>query len=97
MRIGAAAHLGGDGESGVGALGEQAADEGLAAPVTVDVGGVEEGDSRLDRRVEHRHRVGVVDLAPVTPELPATETDDGDLTTGATELTCLHGSTLRRA
>ncbi len=94
MGIGAASHLGGDGESGVGTLGQQSADERLAAPVTVDVGGVEEGDSRLDRRVEHCHGVGVVDLAPVTAELPAAETDDGDLTTGATELTCLHVSTL---
>ena len=36
------------------------------------------------------HGVGLLDPTPVGAELPATQTDDGDLTTGATELASVH-------
>ena len=54
------------------------ADELLAAAVAVDVGGVQERDARLRGGVQHGARVVLVDLAPVGPELPGAEPDDGD-------------------
>ena len=40
--------------------------------------------------MQHAHRVRVVDLPPVTTELPAPQTDDGYLTTRPAQLTCAH-------
>ena len=71
-------------------LAKPATDERLAAAVAVDVGGVEEGDARLARGVEHGERVGLVDVAPVGAELPGAEADDGDGAAGAAEGARLH-------
>ncbi|QAY73036.1 MFS transporter [Agromyces protaetiae] len=68
-------HLGRDRHARVGVRGEPAADDRLAAAVAVDVGRVEHRDARGVRRVEHRERVGFVDIAPVGAELPRAETD----------------------
>jgi len=57
--------------------GEPAADDPLAAPVAVDVGGVDERDAGVDGSVDDRHGVGLRDLAPVGAELPGPEADDG--------------------
>ena len=86
----AAAHLGGDREARVRVLGEEAADELLAAAVAVDVGGVEEGDARLRRRLEHVPGVGLGDLAPVGAELPGAEPDHRDVAAGPAEGAVLH-------
>ena len=84
MRVGAAAHLGGDGEAGVGALLEESADELLAAPVPVHV--AVRGHAGVDRRVKGRERVILAHRAPAAAELPAPQPDDSDLTTCTTEL-----------
>ena len=72
----AAAHLGRDGEAGVGVVGDEAADDLLAAAVAVDVGGVVERHARLGRRLEHRAGVVLADVTPVGAELPGAEADD---------------------
>jgi hypothetical protein len=89
VRVGAAPALRRHGDVGT-ALGEEARDELLAAPVAVDVGGVEEGDPGVDGRVQHRERVGVVDTPPVGTQLPAPQPDDGHLTAGAAEHSIFH-------
>jgi hypothetical protein len=87
----APAHLGGDGDPRVRAtLPEEAADEGLAAAVAVDVGGVEERDPAVHGGVQHGERVRVVDLTPVRPELPAAEPDHPDLTAEPLRHALLH-------
>ena len=56
---------------------QRAADHLLAAALAaVDVGGVEERDAGVDRRVDHRERRVLVDAAA---EVVAPEADDGDL------------------
>ena len=90
MGVGAAAHLGGDGDVGVGSLAQQPADESLAAAVAVDIGRVEERHAGVDRRVQNAHRVVLADVAPVGPELPAAQTDHRDRATGPAESACLH-------
>ena len=62
-----------------GAAAQEPADELLAAPVAVDVGGVEEGDPGVDGGVQHGERVVLADLAPVGAELPGAEADHADV------------------
>src|SRR5664280_2708794 len=90
VRVRPSAHLRGHRGGGIGPLGQEPPDEDLAAAVTVDVRGVEEGNPCVDRRVQHAHRVSIVDATPVTTQLPTPETDDGYLTTSPTQLTCTH-------
>ena len=67
----------------VAPAGERAADDLLAAaPVAVDVRGVEERDARVERGVDHRARSLLVDPAA---EVVAAEADDGHLEIGAAE------------
>ena len=84
------AHLGGDEDPGVRTLAQEAPDDLLAAPVPVDVGGVEEGDARLDRGLEHGQRVAVGHIAPVAAELPGPQTDHRHLAAGTAERSLLH-------
>jgi hypothetical protein len=84
----AAAHLGR--HEDVTALGEEPADQPLTAAVAVDVGGVEEGDAGVGGAVQHGQRVVLVDLAPVRPELPAAEPDDGHFAAQTGDLPVLH-------
>ena len=73
---------------------ERAADDLLAAaPVAVDVRGVEERDAHVERRVDHRAR-GLL-VGPAT-EVVAAETDDGHLEIGAAEPTRAHCDTLEK-
>ncbi len=68
--------------------GERAADDLLAAaPVAVDVRGVEEGDVRVERGVDHRARGLLVDAAA---EVVAAEPDDGHLEVGAPQTARAH-------
>jgi len=67
------------------------ADDALAAPVAVDVGGVDEGDAGLDRGAEGRKRLVLVDLTPVGAELPGAKADHTDGGGGAPKGPLLHG------
>ena len=50
---------------------------------------------RVTRRVQHRHRLALVDLAPIGAELPGSESDDRYFSWGvrarATQFSMLHG------
>ena len=96
-RVGEAAELRGDEEVAfrVGglALGEEAADERLAAAQAVDVGGVEEGDAGVGRRAEGVERLLVRNVAPVgAAELPAAQADLADACAEAAERSLSHGA-----
>src|SRR4029079_1786554 len=71
-------------------VGEKAADDGLAAAVAVDVGGVEEGDARLRGRLENRPGVRPRDVTPVCAELPRAESHDGDGASGPAQGALVH-------
>ncbi len=86
-----AAHLGGDQDVQVRPAGEERGDGLLAAAVAVDVGGVEEGHPGLGRRLQYREGFLVVDVSPVGPQLPRTETDDGSVLTRPVECALVHG------
>ena len=60
-------------------------------PVAVDIGGIEEGDSGIERGVDHRARGLLVGPAA---EVVAAEADDGHLEIGAAELPRAHGGSL---
>ena len=90
----AAAHLGGDGEPGVGSGAQEAADQLLAAAVAVHVGGVEEGDSGVHGGGEHRHRVVLADGAPVGAELPGAQADRADGPAEPVEAALFHAPSL---
>jgi hypothetical protein len=76
----------------VAPAGEGAADDLLAAAaVAVDVGGVEEGDAGVDRRVDHRARLRLVDPAA---EVVAAEPHDRHLEDGAAQAARAHPGTL---
>src|SRR5665648_261456 len=90
VRICPSTHLRCHGEGRVGPLGQEPTDEDLAAAIAVDVRGVEERHPSIDRRMQHPHCVSLIHVAPVTTELPAPETHDGDLSTRPAELTRMH-------
>ena len=73
-----------------GRAAQEAADQLLAAPVAVDVGGVDQGDAGVDRRAQHGERIVLADSAPVGAELPGAEPGDPYLAPGATERALLH-------
>ena len=64
-------HLRRDEHAGIGVAGEHLAADALAAPVAVDVGGVDEGDARLDRGVEHRGGIVIPDPPQSAPSCHA--------------------------
>jgi hypothetical protein len=79
------AHLGGHGEVEVGVVGEEPADQRLAATVAVDVGGVEQGDALGDGGLEHLTGVRLRDVPPVGAQLPGAESHDRDGASGPAE------------
>ena len=56
-------------------LSQELADQALAAPVSIHVGGVEEVDSPVDGSGQHRAGVVFRDDAPIGAELPGAESD----------------------
>ena len=75
IEFGGAAELGGDEDFMAGLL-EELADEFLATPAAVHVGGVEEIHAGLDGGGEDGEAPGFIDIAPVgTAELPTAEAD----------------------
>jgi hypothetical protein len=85
-----AAELGRDDERLV-TLTQQPREQALGTAVPVDVGGVEEGDTRVDRGVQRRERLRIVGLAPRAADRPGPEADLGDLATGLPESPRTHG------
>ena len=67
-----------DGEVGVGPGAQEPADQRLAAPVAVDIGGVEEGDPGVDGGGEDAQGGLLADGAPVGSELPGAEANHAD-------------------
>ena len=76
---------------------QQRSVELLAAPVAVDVGGVEEGDAGVHRRLERRLGVARIDRSPVGAELPRPEPDHADTAAEAFDYALFHGSILSAA
>src|SRR5436190_629272 len=54
-------------------LATEARDQPLAAAVAVHVGGVNQIDTGVHRRMQGLHRLGVVDLSPEAPDSPGAE------------------------
>lgn len=92
--LGPAAELGGDEHLRVRTALQVAADQLLAAAVAVDVGGVEEGDTGLDRGIQHRQGVLLPDVAPVGTELPGAESHYRHRSAGSPQNALFHGPTL---
>jgi len=65
--------------------------EFLGTAHAVDIGGVEEVDAAVERRVQRGFRVAVRDLTPIRADRPGAETDRIDLPAGAAEGAMLHG------
>lgn len=85
-----AAELGGDVEVGAGFL-EEFADERFAAAGAVDVGGVEERGAGVDGGAEGLEGGLVGDVAPVSADLPAAESDFADGAVRGAKRTGIHG------
>src|SRR5207247_5582892 len=81
-------------------LAKRLAQDPLAAPETVDLGGVEERDPQLECAADDRVRdlLGVlVAVSPIPgPELPGTQPDLGNFPGGA-DIQITHGSSARPA
>ena len=69
----------------------------LAAPVAVNVGGIEEGDAGVHRRLERCLGVARIDRSPVGAELPRPEPDHADAAAEAFDYALFHGSILSAA
>ena len=74
----------------VAAPGERLADDLLGLALRVDVGGVHEVDSGVERRVDDPDRVVVIGVAPGA-EHHRPETQRADLDSGASQRAVLHG------
>ena len=76
-RVGASAHLGSDEHPGVGTLAQEAPHQTLAAPVAVDVRGVDERHAGVDRGRERGERIVLVDRpqSPPTCQAPSPTTE----------------------
>src|SRR5690606_11888862 len=98
----AAMHLGGyDQVVAVTELAQQLADDLLAGAIRVHVGGVEEVDAGVERRLQDRATLVEVHRPRVTtpvgdPEAHGAEADGGHVDAGRTELHELHAVTLAR-
>ena len=92
-RVAAAVDLGGQHDllPPAAALGEPAADDLLGLAAAVDVGGVEEVDAGLERRVHDLVAVGLVGLRP---EVHRAEAQRADPQAGAAEVAIVHGRNL---
>ncbi|MDP6085876.1 MAG: hypothetical protein QGH70_01040 [Nitrospinota bacterium] len=76
----------------VGALLEELADHFLAVPLTVGVGGVDEIDPRVDRRVEGLVAHGVVHGSEHSADGHRAKADDGHFQSGLSERALFHPS-----
>jgi len=85
-----AAELGGDVEIGAGFF-EEFADERFAATGAVDIGGVEERGAGVDGGAEGLEGGFVGDVAPVSADLPAAESDFADGAVRGAKRTGIHG------
>jgi hypothetical protein len=68
----------------------QPRDQPLAAPVAVDIGGVDEIDTRVDGGVQCAHRLLVVDRAPRSADRPGAETNGRDLQSAPSQRPIFH-------
>src|SRR3954467_1140751 len=91
-RVGAAPGLGGD-ERPLTPGGQRLADPLLRAPVAVHVRDVEEGHAGVERGSQDVGRRVVVDVPPVTAELPRAQPDDAHLCPGPPERPLFHRRT----
>ena len=82
----AAAGLGGDEDVGGSPRLQDLGDDPLRAAVAIDVGRVDEGDAGVERGVERRDRVALLDLAPAPADRPGAEPDLADAAAGASKL-----------
>src|SRR5262249_3590298 len=89
VRLRAATGLGGHVERRAG-LAPQPGQQLFAAPVAVDVGGIEEVDAELDCTAQCRQRFVVGDRAPGAADRPRAEADGADLETGSSQWPCSH-------
>ena len=86
------ARLGGHEDRFARTLASQPGHQPLAAPVAVDVGGVDEVDARVHRRVEGGHGLRVVDRPPAPADGPGPEADRRDRHPRAPQRSRLHHS-----
>jgi hypothetical protein len=84
-------HLGGQDDVLAAAAGQRPADDLLGLPAPVDVGGVDEVDPRVERRVDDAHGLVVVGVAP-GPEHHGAEAEGADLDAGAAEQAMFHAA-----
>src|SRR5216683_5031737 len=82
-------YLGGDVDLVPAPLPQRLADDFLAVTVTVELRGVHEVNSATVRMQKGADRCRVVDLAPLTPELPAAKRNLADLPAGCAEVAIL--------
>src|SRR5206468_1321814 len=71
---------------------EGAADQLLRAPVAIDVGGVDEIDAAIERRIERGERILVVDRPPIGADRPAAKSDFAQVPSGAGDMSFVHAS-----
>jgi hypothetical protein len=90
-----AVKLGGKDDRVAPAVGQRLAHDLLRLPARVDVGGVDEVDPRVERRVNDAHRLVVIGIAPGA-EHHRTEAELGDRHAGATERAVLHEAYMPR-
>jgi hypothetical protein len=69
---------------------EEPADQPLAAAVAVHVRGVYERDTRVDGGRQRGESRVLIDLAPVTAQLPRAQADHADRHAGAAEYPLFH-------
>src|SRR5690606_31313885 len=86
--------LGGHERALAAALLEHPRDQALRMAVAVYVGGVDEVEPGVERRVQRRDGIRIVHLAPGRADRPRTEADLANVAAGAAERSALHGGTL---
>ena len=72
------------------ALLQHARDQPLGMAVAVDVGGIDEVQARIERRMQRRHRLVIVHPAPGRADGPGPESDLANGAAGAAEGSGLH-------
>src|SRR5690606_40954275 len=86
--------LGGHERALAAALLEHPRDQALRMAVAVYVGGVDEVEPGVERRVQRRDGIRIVHLAPGRADRPRTEADLANVAAVAAERSALHGGTL---
>jgi len=90
VRVEATAGLGRDDRLFAARL-QRTGDPLLGAPVTIDIGGVDEVDPAIERGIEGGGGILVAHRPPVGAERPAAEPDFADIPPGAADMSRLHG------